>query len=60
MFFGLIALNYISNYGVSEMVKTMEENTSDLSDYGIFVNADGDLVEEGEQQLQESYDHYGY
>lgn len=27
----------------------------DMSDYGIFVNADGDLVEQGEQELRESF-----
>jgi hypothetical protein len=30
-----------------------------LSDYGIFVNADGDLIDDAEEQLRESHDHYG-
>ena len=36
----------------------MSEDT-DLSDYGIFVNADGDLVEKGEQDLRHHSDYYG-
>lgn len=58
MFVGLMAVNYISNYGVQEMVNSIAEDT-DLSEYGIFVNADGDYIEEEEEQLRESPDFYG-
>ena len=37
------------------MIKHFSEDT-DLSDYGIYVNAEGDLIEEAEQQLRDSID----
>ena len=59
VFFGLIAINYLADVGVSDMMKAISDD-ADLSDYNIFVNADGDMVEEGEQLLLESTDFYGY
>ena len=52
MFVGLFAINYISDLGVSEMLNTITEDT-DLSDYGLFVNADEDYVQEEEERLMD-------
>jgi len=49
-FVGLTAINYISDVSVRDMLVTMDSGT-DLSEYGIFVNAEGDDIEEMEQQL---------
>jgi len=58
LFVGLMAINYLSDFAAKDVISAIADDV-DLSDYGIFVNADGDLVEEGEQQLRESHYDYG-
>jgi hypothetical protein len=55
VFLGLLAVNYVADLGVTDMIKTFSED-GDMSDYGIFVNADGDDIEEAEEQLRDSID----
>lgn len=53
VFLGMFAINYISDRGVSQVGDTLSASEDyDLSEYGIYVNADQDEVEEGEQQLR--------
>jgi hypothetical protein len=55
VFVGLLAINYLADLGISDMVKNFSED-GDMADYGIFVNADGDDIEEAEEQLRNSID----
>jgi len=55
VFCGMMAVNYISNRGVADVFDTLSEEI-DLSEYGIYVNADGDDIEEEEQQLRSHVD----
>ena len=47
MFIGMMGINYLADKSVTDLINYRPED-SDMSDYGIFVNADGDMVEQGE------------
>ena len=49
----MIAVAYLSDWSVKDIMGTMESNDTDMSDYGIFVNADEDEIESGEHQLRQ-------
>ena len=49
----MIAVTYFSNWSVTDIMSTLEQNDTDMSDYGIFVNADEDEIESGEHQMRQ-------
>lgn len=46
--FTLLGMNYISDRTVKDMAAVISEGPLDLSEYGIYVNADEDEIENGE------------
>jgi hypothetical protein len=41
-------VTYMSDWSVKDMLSSLESNDTDMSDYGIFVNADEDETDAGE------------
>ena len=41
-------VTYMSDWSVKDMMSSFEANDTDMSDYGIFVNADEDETDAGE------------
>ena len=48
----IACVTYMSDWSVKDIMSTLESHDTDMSDYGIFVNADEDESDAGEQQLR--------
>ena len=48
----IACVTYMSDWSVKDIMSTLESHDTDMSDYGIFVNADEDETDAGEQQLR--------
>jgi len=51
MFICLMGMNYVADKSVADVVGNMTQDL-DLSEYGIFVNADDDEIEAEEEELR--------